>query len=537
MALSLGRRVDGMASSANPSSNLLGFTLKQSTVARLFLILGLALWAAPGLAKGKGQRPQPAAKPPAHAAAPAAVRPAADENAQEDAAPGAQVADRHTGNRGEDLQAIWRSAPGKMTAVGLIVDMASGQAVFEAQPTKQVYPASVAKLFTTAAFVRSADLDAKPVTEVRASAKSGDVDLAVVGVGDPSMTAAEWGKLADAVKASGITRVKKLTIDATVFDDKLPKGFDEKATDAAFRAPVGGLSVDASTLQVVVKPGEVGAPPLVTVMPDAGEAVVVVNQASTVAKGKSTLTVGTRPSGKKTEVVITGSLPATAKAVGSGRRRVADSAYHAGWVFRQLLEQKGVAVAGAPVFGKSSLTGPVVAQHVHHDWRAIASVTNKQSHNGYAETLFKQVGLLQGGPPSTGEKAAEGVKKALSGLEIRWDSVKIGNGSGLYHADTVTAQAVVDLLRAMAKDKKGKDWKATLAVGGVDGTLRGRLKSKVTLGQVFAKTGTLDDVSGLAGYAGSGDKIYAFAFFFNGINGAGPYRGVQDRMLRRLLAE
>jgi D-alanyl-D-alanine carboxypeptidase/D-alanyl-D-alanine-endopeptidase (penicillin-binding protein 4) len=496
---------------------------------RWLALLSALLLANPVLAKGKGPRP-----PAAHAAAAHAA--AADESAQEEAAP-QPVTEHRTPNRAEDLQAIWRSAPGKMTAVALVVDMASGQTVFEAAPQKQVYPASVAKLFTTAAFVRSADLDAKPVTEVRASGKGGEVELAVIGVGDPTMNTAEWQKLAEAVKAAGVVKVKKLVIDATVFDDKLPKAFDEKSTDAAFRAPVGGLSIDASTLQVVVKPGEVGQPPLVTVLPDAGEAVVVINQAATIAKGKSTLTVVTRANGKKTEVVITGSLPASSKPVGSGRRRVAESAYFAGWAFRQMLENKGIAVQGAPVFAKTTLAGPALAKHEHHDWRAIATVTNKQSHNGYAETLFKQVGLLQGGAPSTGEKASEGVKKALAGLEIRWDSVRIGNGSGLYHADQVTAQCVVDLLRSMAKDKKGKDWKATLAVGGVDGTLRGRLKGKDTLAHVFAKTGTLDDVSGLAGYAERGDKTYAFAFFFNGINGAGPYRGVQDRMLRRLLAD
>ncbi len=136
-----------------------------------------------------------------------------------------------------------------------------------------------------------------------------------------------------------------------------------------------------------------------------------------------------------------------------------------------------------------------------------------------------------------GEKAAESVRKALDGLEIRWEGVRIANGSGLYHADQVTARAVVDLLRAMARDPKGREFRASLAVGGVDGTLRGRLKGPDTQGKVFAKTGTLDDVSGLAGYAENGDKSYVFAFFFNGLKtGPGPLRGLQDRMLRRLLA-
>ncbi len=54
--------------------------------------------------------------------------------------------------------------------------------------------------------------------------------------------------------------------------------------------------------------------------------------------------------------------------------------------------------------------------------------------------------------------------------------------------------------------------------------------------KVRAKTGTLDDVSGLAGYAESDGKRYVFAFFFNGMRaGPGPYRAAQDRTLQRLL--
>lgn len=463
---------------------------------------------------------------------------AAEEAVEEPAAP--LVAEHATADRASDLKTIWRSAPGKVSAVALIIDMATGKAVFEQDPTKPVYPASVAKLWTTAAFVRSVDLDKKPATEVRASGKGGEVELAVIGVGDPSMTAADWAALAAAVKAAGVTKVKKLTVDASAFDDKLPKGFDEKQTDAAFRAPVGAVSVDASTVQVTVKPGAAGAPPIVVVTPDAGEAVEIINQAQTLAKVKrDSVGVSTRANGKKTEVVVQGTMGVKSRPIGSGRRRVADSVWFAAWVFRQQLDKQGIAVQGPPVLGHATPAGSVVARHVHHDWRAIVAVTNKQSHNGYAETLFKQVGLAQGAAPATAESSIEGVKKALSGLAIHWEGVRIGNGSGLYHANQVTARAVVDLLVAMAKDPKGKDWRATLAIGGVDGTLRGRLKDPLTKGKIFGKTGTLDDVSGLAGYAeGQGGKRYAFAFFFNDLKGgAGPYRAVQDRLLRRLLAD
>jgi D-alanyl-D-alanine carboxypeptidase/D-alanyl-D-alanine-endopeptidase (penicillin-binding protein 4) len=136
--------------------------------------------------------------------------------------------------------------------------------------------------------------------------------------------------------------------------------------------------------------------------------------------------------------------------------------------------------------------------------------------------------------PATNELAQQSVRKALDGLAIRWDKVRLGNGSGLYHADQVTCEAVVDLLRSMATDPAGPVWRDSLPIGGRDGTLRGRQHSFA--GKVRAKTGTLDDVSGLAGYAESGDRRYYFAFFFNNLRGGpGPVRGAQDRTLQRLL--
>lgn len=484
--------------------------------------------------------------PPAWAKPPAAAKAGKAEDGDSDDGASKNAATKDTAkpvaatkDKAADLRQIFRSAPGKIRSGALVVDVQSGQPVFEDGADKVLTPASVAKLFATAAAVKTLDLDKKPVTEVRANAKKADVaTLAVVGAGDPSMTLGDWSALAKAVKAAGVTHVKKLLADTSLFDDALPAGFDQKQTDAAFRAPIGALMVDASTLQVTVRPTKVGEPPQVDVSPAAGEAVAVVNQAQTVKGKTDALTVVTRPAGRKTEVVVTGTISASRKVIGSGRRRVADASFFAAHVFKALLQANGVAVDDGPVFAPAKGTGEVIASHSKHDWRAILQVTNKQSHNQFAETLFKQVGAALGGAPATSQKAIEGVKKALGGLKIDWTGTKIQNGSGLYKADTVTCRAVVALLTAMAADPKGGEFKSSLAVGGIDGTLRARLKWPETKGQVFAKTGTLDDVSGLAGYAhGPGGKVYAFAVFFNDIAGAGPYRGVQDRMLRRLLQD
>ena len=438
----------------------------------------------------------------------------------------------------EELLHLLKTAPGKVTVVGLVVDLASGKVVLDLDSSKPVYPASVAKMFSTAAILRAWPADKLLTTEVRASApvQGGVETLAIVGGGDPSLRTADLAKLADAVKQKGITHVGKLVIDSTLFDDKLPRGFDEKQTDAAFRAPVGGLQVDTSVLWAAVRPGAVGEPPLVDVTPACGEAAVVRNEAKTVKGGKDALTMLTRPAGRQTELVVQGTISTTHKVIGSGPRRVADAAVFAGGVFRALLEKRGIAVKGETLFGKAPRDLPLLASHDSQQLLKLVQYTNKHSHNGNAETLYKLNAVAKATVPATAEKAEAAVRKSLSDLEIRWQGVQLGNGSGLYHADKVTCQAVVDLVRGMAKDAAGVNWRGTLAIGGVDGTLRGRLGGM--RGKVQAKTGTLDDVVGLAGYAEGSHGTYAFAMFFNGVRGGpGAYRALHDRVLTRLLAD
>ena len=437
---------------------------------------------------------------------------------------------------GEALRSILTGVGGKVTAVATIVDLATGEVVLDLDGKKLVHPASVAKLFSTAAVMKTLPADKAFVTDVRASAiKNGEVaTLALVGSGDPTMFATDYAKLAAEVQKKGVTKIAKLVIDATVFDDKLPKGFDEKQTDAAFRAPIGGLQCEAGTVHAAVKPGAVGEAPLVEVGPAAGDAVVVVNEAKTVAGKKDALTIVTRPNGRVTEVVVQGTIAVAHKAIGSGRRRVADGSFYAGWVFQQALLKRGIAVP-APTFAKAPELA-VIASRKSPTLQEIVSVTNKHSHNGYAETMFRQTAAGQGQVPVTNEKAEAAVRKTLETLQIRWNGSVLGNGSGLYHADKVTTQTVVDLLRAMHKDPAGANWRATLPIAGVDGTLRGRMHDPQTQGKVQAKTGTLDDVVGLAGYAQAGEKTYVFAVFYNGIkSGPGADRGAVDRMLKRLL--
>jgi serine-type D-Ala-D-Ala carboxypeptidase/endopeptidase (penicillin-binding protein 4) len=56
------------------------------------------------------------------------------------------------------------------------------------------------------------------------------------------------------------------------------------------------------------------------------------------------------------------------------------------------------------------------------------------------------------------------------------------------------------LLTSAARQSWGEAYRASLPVGGVDGSLSGRFKQPLVDGKVFAKTGTLGEARALSGY-------------------------------------
>lgn len=140
----------------------------------------------------------------------------------------------------------------------------------------------------------------------------------------------------------------------------------------------------------------------------------------------------------------------------------------------------------------------------------------KVSDNDVAEMLFRNNAIARGFAPTwAGARANEMKELAALGVDARGWAVY--DGSGVSRYDRLTPRGLVSLLRlAISPDHPElaplKGW---LPVGGVTGTLSGRYKTRPTScarGKVFAKTGTLRDAIGLAGYAtGSDGKPRIFA--------------------------
>ncbi len=161
--------------------------------------------------------------------------------------------------------------------------------------------------------------------------------------------------------------------------------------------------------------------------------------------------------------------------------------------------------AGTQVIGE--LRSPTIAQ--------LAAATNSPSDNFYAEQLLRGVGARHGvAGTTTAGLAVE--RSRLAGLGVR---PTLADGSGLSRGNRAAPTTVVRLLDVMAGRPEGTALRASLALAGNTGTLAGRMRGTAAAGRCRAKTGTLSNVSALAGWCTTlGKRTVTFAILMNGVS-------------------
>jgi D-alanyl-D-alanine carboxypeptidase/D-alanyl-D-alanine-endopeptidase (penicillin-binding protein 4) len=158
-----------------------------------------------------------------------------------------------------------------------------------------------------------------------------------------------------------------------------------------------------------------------------------------------------------------------------------------------------------------------------------------------AEALLKTIGLEVGGAPATWASGIAAVKGRLAALGIPASSYEYKNGSGLYSSAFASAETMTRILIAAARDfRYGPDLVAALAVAGADGTLSHRMYGGPGERYVRAKSGSLEGVTCLTGFAGgNGGSRLAFSVLVNDIPrtaaAARAARGLADAVAEHLV--
>ncbi len=203
--------------------------------------------------------------------------------------------------------------------------------------------------------------------------------------------------------------------------------------------------------------------------------------------------------------------------------------------FQQELAKAGVSTTGAAVLRSAAPLGStVIATHRSEPLSSLLATMGKKSNNTYAEMLLKEIGAASGSGGSTAGGAVA-IASHLAQLGVAAPP-RMADGSGLSSLNRTTAASEVSLLLKADSGKQRTTFRASLPVACIDGTMKARFCGTAGSGVVIAKTGTIDNVSALSGYAvtASGRKV-VFSFLLNGLRSSGAGRLAIDKALLQIL--
>ncbi|MEZ5233962.1 MAG: D-alanyl-D-alanine carboxypeptidase/D-alanyl-D-alanine-endopeptidase [Acidimicrobiales bacterium] len=372
-----------------------------------------------------------------------------------------------------------------------------GTMVFGHNPNLLLTPASNQKVLLAHALLNHFPADHRFGTFVATDAQlianvvQGNVWL--IGTGDPVLATqnyvnsfveqpqvhTKFEEIADQLKTAGITRIRGNVIaDATRYDNvKFNPAWPNRYTFDGTVGPVGALVVN---------------------------------------RGYATFP----PSGQEWS--------------GSGPRTVsADPAKDAATLLINLLRERGIEVEGTAQVGSVPQSPLFLAQQFSPPLQDIIGQMLRNSDNTMAEMLFKELGVVRAGKGSN-EGGAAALTAMLAEKGLAAPGMVIVDGSGLAAGNLVPCTTLNGALAAAGRDSTLVQ---QLAVGGLSGTLKDRLVGSPAQGQVFAKTGSLDTVSSLAGFVDTakGESI-SFSVIINAPGGdAERFKALEDRLMVTLM--
>jgi D-alanyl-D-alanine carboxypeptidase/D-alanyl-D-alanine-endopeptidase (penicillin-binding protein 4) len=202
---------------------------------------------------------------------------------------------------------------------------------------------------------------------------------------------------------------------------------------------------------------------------------------------------------------------------------------------------EALTVAGGECAGSCLVrtqTGEVLASHTSGPLAEDVVLTNKVSQNLHAELMLRNLGhrVTCGDGSTVGGARMVRAYLAHAGLDL--DDFLSYDGSGLSDHDLVTPRATTQFLGFIATQTWFPLWKASLPIGGEEGTLASRFASPPLQGHVFAKTGTLGESRALAGYvdAASGRQIIFSILVDDHAPGSSADRAVMDKIVAAIAA-
>jgi len=404
-----------------------------------------------------------------------------------------------------------------------IVQPGSGAVLYSYNPRKPLIPASNMKLVTTAAAVTYLGPNFEYKTRVGLQGGS----LVVIGSGDPllgdGVTDDKYGRpsgwvfdrIVQALREQGIREINDIIVDTTVFDgQKVHPSWPARDLNKWYACEVCGLNYNDNCIEVIA--GNSGGTIALDIEPKT-RFLEILNEVRPTSGNDSA--VGAYRSSVPNKITIFGKCRSRE---GPFKVAIEQPAAFFGTLLVEHLARAGIATRGKPI--EKSVDPDARLRPLVEFTTPIADVlrrANTDSLGLAAEALLKTIDAHNNPSRKNGGWAGGRslVARYLTGLGVSTEEFNLDDGSGLSRENRLTTNAITKVLLDLYRSENWDLFRASLAVGGEEGTIDKYFNEARYRGKIVGKTGYISGVRSFSGVCLTSNGPYVFSILSNGPKG------------------
>ena len=447
--------------------------------------------------------------------------------------------------------------------IGIAVyDITADSSIYCRDCDKLFTPASNMKLFTSAAALELLGPSYRFKTRFLNTGKidkKGRIkgDLIIIGGGDPLISGRFRDNMtevlefwADSLKKKGIKEIKgDIVVDNSFFSgSEFGGGWSLDDLSYWYACPISALSFNDNCVDLKFLPGEeVGDKAIIELSPQT-DYIKITNNAVTVP-ADSEFTVDYFRIPFTNDVAFFGGIPVDDTLGEVDNVSVHRPDIYCAYIFSDILKKNGIKFKGDIMkisrlkekdksnFAKE-MTNSLFTWY-SDSMGVVISVINKNSQNFFAEQTLKTIGAELGGEGSF-KAGLKIVSAFFDSLGIGDHDISIGDGSGLSHYNIVKPAAIIELFKQMRNSPNFETYFESLAIPGVDRSVRKRLEGVEFREYARTKTGSIANTRAFSGYIDGPrtGRLIAFSLMINNYSCNASYiDNWFDSVVERVIAE
>lgn len=402
------------------------------------------------------------------------------------------------------------------TVAVVVKDSVTNKLIYSRNADKLLAPASGSKLFTAAAALYYLKPDYSYITSL--TQKNDDFYLTFSG--SPSLTTEHLYDLISHLKNEQYPTVANIIIDTSQFKPPYYSGA-ESYDDLGwyFAAPTTAVILNGNQVSYeFISPKLLGSPiEIKAKTPPSG--INIINQVIAVDKKKQKDHCNLNLDILSDNTLRLFGCIATSKEPKLMQLAITDPVLLAKQIIQNALERHAIKITG--VIKQGVTPADVIPVAVTKSKKLDELITHmlRESDNLYANSLYKHLGYTLTGE-GTFKQGAFAMKQILTkNTHLDMKQIELDDGAGGRY-NLVTAEQIVILLTDLYSHPNLKSlFINALPQSGVSGTLKDRMKKSILEHIIYAKTGSMHDVSSLSGYMIRPNKHpLIFSIIINGIN-------------------